>query len=292
MSDDSDIHIMNHRVFRSYAAPEVSVITPAFNAAKFLPRLIETVRRQKGVPYEHLIIDDCSTDNSREVLETFAKHDSRIKILSTGNNAGPIVARNLGVESAKGRFLAFLDADDFWLPDKLFIQTEFMKRTGATASFTDYRHVSEDGRLIGRLVSGPNHIGWKTHHCSRFIGCLTVMIDRTKVPDFSFGNISPAYRAEDFLAWSDCIRKFGPMPRCPHDLARYSVVEGSRSSNAIRAATSVWKLYHHVEQIPLAQAGLYFPLYGLFVLVKRLTCRPNKPRDLIDSDFAHTLIDA
>jgi teichuronic acid biosynthesis glycosyltransferase TuaG len=265
------------------AEPLVSVITPAYNAVRFLPRVVECVRRQLGVSYEHIIVDDCSTDDGWLELQKLAADDERIIIIRLPNNRGVVEARNAAISQARGRYLAFLDADDLWLEDKLLVQSCFMQETGAALSFTDYRFISEDGSKIGRLLKGPNKIGWSLHHMTRYLGCMTIMLDRDKYPDFLFDNISAEYRAEDFLAWSGIIRQHGPAIRCPHDLARYSVVPNSRSSSGSKAAKSVWRLYRGVERISLIMSGFYFICYVTFAAAKRFACRPIWPRSRIDS---------
>jgi len=253
----------------------VSVVTPAYNAAQFLPRCVETVVRQ-GVECEHIVVDDCSTDDTAEVLERLRQTNPQLVILRAPRNAGPMEARNLAIRHARGRFLAFLDADDAWLPLKLCTQMAFMESRGAALSFTDYRFMSEDGRLVGRRLRGPTQIGWHLHHMTRYLGCLTVMVDRLSCPGFQFPVLPREFKAEDFLAWAHVIREHGSAHRCPEDLARYSVVEGSRSRDGTGAARTVWALYREVERIPLLQAAAYFSCYAAFAVAKRLLCKPRQ----------------
>jgi len=253
----------------------VSVITPAFNAARFLPRCLSTVSRQ-GVECEHIVVDDCSTDNTGEVLDRLKQTNPHLIVLRTPSNAGPMEARNLAINSARGRFLAFLDADDVWLPTKLSTQIAFMKCHGAALSFTDYRFMTEDARLVGPRLRGPAKIGWHMHHMTRYLGCLTIMVDRIFCPSFQFPALPHEIKAEDFLAWAQVIRQHGSAHRCPEDLARYSVVEGSRSSDGMGAARTVWKLYRQIEQLPFPQAVSYFICYAVFTMAKRLLCKPRQ----------------
>ncbi len=258
----------------TYKVP-VSVVTPAHNAARFLPRCIAAVRRQ-GVECEHIVVDDCSEDNTSELLERLKETNPQLVVLRTPRNCGPMEARNLAVQHAHGRFLAFLDADDVWMPSKLSTQIAFMETHGAALSFTDYRFMSEDGRLVGRRLRGPVRIGWHMHHMTRYLGCLTIMIDRQQCPDFRFPALPREYKAEDFLAWAQLIREHGSAFRCPSDLARYSVVQGSRSSDGLGAARTVWSLYRKIERLPFLQAAFYFSCYAFFTFSKRLLCRPNR----------------
>lgn len=258
-----------------------SVITPVYNATHFLPRVVECVREQ-GVPLEHIFVDDCSTDDSLNVLHELAKDNPQIRVFKLSHNQGPAAARNHAIAKATGKYLAFLDSDDLWLPEKCSVQTRFMEKTDAAISFTDYRYISEDGSLVGRRLRGPNRIGWSMHHMTRYLGCLTIMINRQKCPDFHFPNISIEYRAEDFYAWSLVLQKYAPAVRVPHDLARYAVVDNSRSSQAVRAAKSVWKLFRKKEKLPFAEAAFYFASYCIFTLAKRRLLKPQWPRERID----------
>jgi len=266
--------------------PIVSVITPVYNAAVFLPRLFECVGSQNGVEVEHILVDDCSSDNSLQIMRGLAWGKESIKIISMPKNEGPVVARNLAIQQARGKYLAFLDADDYWLPNKSLVQSRFMEETGAALSFSDYRFISEDGYLVGRRLRGPNSVSWAVHHMSRYLGCLTIMVNREICVGFHFPNISPSYRAEDFLAWSSVILQHGPVLRCKYDLARYAVVTNSRSSNSIRAAKSVWMLYYFVENIPLFRALSYFGVYLVSTVLKRAWFKPRWQAEKIDGPLS------
>ena len=269
--------------------PLVSVITPNYNGLRFIRRCIESVRQQNA-DLEHIIIDDCSTDGSWELLLELEKEYSWLKPFRLKNNGGPAFARNKAINLAQGRFLAFLDVDDFWLPHKLETQVQFMLKNDCALSYSDYRFVSEDGVKIGRLLSGFNRIGWHLHHMTRYLGCLTITIDRSKLPDFTIPNLNPEYRVEDFNAWSYCIRKTGPVLRCPHDLARYSVVFDSRSSNKEKAAKSVWKFYRQVEKINPALSVFYFSIYAAGVAWKRFRYRPCFDRGVVDRNYSWSIL--
>lgn len=266
--------------------PLVSVITPIFNAEKFIPRLFKSIRDQCGVNLEHILVDDSSTDNSFNVLKKFAEDSPQIKVYRLSKNSGPVIARNYAISKASGKFLAFLDADDFWMPEKSLIQTNFMREKNAAISFSDYRFISEDGGLIGRRIRGFDRVDWSLHHYTRYLGCLTIMIDREKCPNFRFPHISPAHRAEDFLAWSHVLKEHGVAHRCPHDLARYAIVKNSRSSQFLIASFSVWLLYRNIERISLFRAATFFFGYLIFASYKRLFFRPRLGSLLIDGSLA------
>lgn len=272
----------------SSANPLVTVVTPNYNGFKFIQRCIESVRRQ-NYPIEHIIVDDCSTDGSWQLLQTLSKEYPWLKPVRLDKNSGPVVARNKAIEMAQGRFLAFLDIDDFWLPTKLSTQVHFMLQNDCALSFSDYRFVTEDGMKVGRRLQGFDKIGWHLHHMTRYLGCLTILLDREKFPDFRIPEIRPATRAEDFLAWSLCIQRFGPALRCPHDLARYSVVPNSRSA-AKKGSISVWRLYRNLENIPLHLSATYFLVYAAGVFWKRYWYRANQARQIVDVDCKWSLL--
>ena len=263
--------------------PLISIITPTYNASHFLERVINSVRNQKFSNYEHIIVDDCSSDETWSILIKIASVDARIRIIRLPENLGVVKARNAAINLSVGRYLAFLDVDDLWMPDKLNLQLNFMIENKVILSFTDYRFVTEDGNRIGRLLIGPDSVGWSLHHMTRYLGCSTVMLDRKYCKNFSFGEISSECRAEDFLAWSKIIKKTGPAKRCPGDLTRYALVDNSRSSNGLKAAKTVWRLYREEEGISLIPAFVYFFIYILFSSFKRLICRPIWKREYIDN---------
>ena len=262
--------------------PLVSIITPVYNASRFLPRLFKCVSNQHDVMYEHILVDDCSTDNSLQLMRDLAKGNPSITIIAMSENSGPVIARNLAIRGARGKYLAFLDADDYWLPNKSLVQSQFMEETGAALSFSDYRFISEDGRLVGRRLRGPNRVGWSAHHMTRYLGCLTIMINREQCTDFHFPDITPSYRAEDFLAWSRIIARHGAALRCKHDLARYAVVANSRSSGALRAAKSVWTQYRVVENISIFKTFIFFSVYAVLTTLKRSWFKPRWRAEEID----------
>lgn len=268
--------------------PLVSVITPNFNGRKFIARCLESVAKQ-NYSVEHIVVDDCSTDGSWLLLQNLARDYPWLKPIRLEHNSGPVVARNRAIELAQGRFLAFLDVDDFWLPHKLQTQVEFMLKHDCVLSFSDYRFVSEEGRRVGRCIHGFDQIGWHLHHMTRYLGCLTIVLDREIYPDFRIPEIRPATRAEDFLAWSQCIQRFGLALRCPHDLARYAVVPNSRSA-AKKGSISVWRLYRHLERIPMHVAAFYFFAYAAGVFWKRFWNRPFMDRAEVDQDYEWSLL--
>lgn len=232
---------------------EVSIVTPMYNARTWLPGLLETTRRQTFQDFEHLLIDDCSSDGSADEATKLCADDARVKVLRMAQNGGPAAARNMGIAAAQARYLAFLDADDLWLPQKLAQQVAWMKRHGHAFTYHDYRHMSPDGMKCGAVVSGPDVLTLEALHTRRGTGCLSVMVDAQKLPWFRFPELHRSL-PEDFLAWVAILQRGHHGHRLPVDLARYRLTPASRSSNKLTAALAVWRLYREVEKLPLQTA--------------------------------------
>src|SRR5699024_4400569 len=160
--------------------PKVSVITPVYNAEKYLSETIESVLNQTYESFEYLLIDDCSTDNSTSIIKEFAKNDSRVKYIKLPENSGAAVARNKGLEKAKGRFIAFVDSDDKWYPEKLEMQLDFMNINNKSFTYTNYEHISEEGEVLSspKLPEKLNYSGLLKNTA---IACSKVVIDRTVI---------------------------------------------------------------------------------------------------------------
>jgi teichuronic acid biosynthesis glycosyltransferase TuaG len=254
---------------------EVSVITPVRNGGQHIKNAVLSVEKQV-YPCEHVIIDDSSEDDTWDILVKLKQDRPWIKIIQLPIKTGPIGARNVGIKNAKGRYIAFLDADDIWLPSKLKIQISFMKLANHAFTFTDYRCISHDQKRVGRRVSGLSKINWHLHHSTRFIACSSVIIDRSSFNEFTMRDVWPAKRGEDFLAWADCIKKCKNAVRCPHDLLFYSLSKNSRSAKKVSGAISMFLIYNKVEKISLIKTFLYLISYGLFSIVKIIWQKPNR----------------
>jgi glycosyltransferase involved in cell wall biosynthesis len=241
--------------------PLVSIITPVYNAARWLTETLDSVRSQTLTDWEHILVDDGSTDNSGSIVEAAVREDSRFHLLRTAHNEGPAKARNIGLESARGRFIAFLDADDLWLPEKLSRCVGYMTKRGFAFIYHDYRHISHDGSRTGKLVTGPNELNIRTLHTRRGTGCLTVVIDRQMTHEFRFPPIAP-YHAEDFCLWAMLIREGHIGHRFPADLARYRLSSCSRSANKLCSAVNVWHLYRDISQLSLPVAASWWVQYA------------------------------
>ena len=159
----------------------VSIITPAYNSEKFIAETILSVLAQSYQDWEMIIVDDGSTDRTSEIVSSFQEKDSRIKYFYNATNKGSAFSRNLALQNAKGKWIAFLDSDDLWHPEKLEKQIEFMTKNGIHFSYTSYCEIDESSKEKGVLISGPKVISEKMMRAYCWPGCLTVMYEAEKI---------------------------------------------------------------------------------------------------------------
>lgn len=205
----------------------VSIITPLYNSADYIASTIESVLAQTYTNWEMLVTDDCSTDDGSEIVERYAANDSRIRLLKLDRNGGPGVARNNSLKAAEGRYIAMLDSDDRWAPDKLEKQLAFMKQGRYGIVYSSYYTCAEDGN-IGGIVISPKHIGYNRILIDDSIGFLTMLYDRTKTGD----KLIPELRKRQdwglkILLMQDCPDAYGMR----EPLAIYRKRKGSVSRN-------------------------------------------------------------
>lgn len=181
----------------------VSIIMPSFNTAKYIADSIRSVQSQTYNDWELIIVDDCSKDNTDEVVKSFLE-DKRIKYLKNDKNCGAAVSRNRALKEAKGKWIAFLDSDDLWLPDKLNDQIGFMKTYGYAFTYTNYDELSEEGIPTGVTVTGPQIIGNIKMHAFNYLGCLTVMYNADIVGEIQIPDLK---KRNDWAMWLKVIKK-------------------------------------------------------------------------------------
>lgn len=180
----------------------VSIIMPSYNTAKFIEETIHSVLAQTYTNWELIIVDDCSTDHTDAVVASFT--DPRIRYIKNEKNSGAAVSRNRALREAKGRWIAFLDSDDLWLPEKLERQIAFMKEKGCAFSYTNYVEIDECSKPLGIYVTGPKHIDKATMYAYCWPGCLTVMYDATVVGLVQIYDIK---KNNDYAMWLKVIKK-------------------------------------------------------------------------------------
>lgn len=220
----------------------VSIIMPSYNTANYIGVAIESVLKQTYKNWELLIVDDCSIDNTDEVVEKY--NDERITYLKNEKNSGAAVSRNRALKNANGKWIAFLDSDDLWCPTKLEEQIKFMEQNRYSFSYTNYREVDEYGIENGVEVTGPKKITKRGmyHYC--WPGCLTVMYDAEKIGKVQIADIK---KNNDYALWLKVIKKSD----CYHYnkvLAQYRKRSGSISNQGyLKLIKWHYKLFNEAD---------------------------------------------
>lgn len=238
--------------------PTVSIITPAFNAAHLISQTIESAQSQTFTDWEMLIVDDCSTDDTCNVVNSYAVSDSRIKLIRQSNNCGPAMARNIGLKAASGRYVAFLDSDDLWLPEKLKHQLAFMTEKNAAISYTLYRRFSEKSDQASNVITLPSSFNYNQLLKQTGIACLTVIIDTNIIGQIEM----PLVRHEDYALWLKLLKRGYVAHGLMEDLALYRIVKTSVSGNKLKSITWVWRIYRDVEKLSFHYAAWCLLNYG------------------------------
>ncbi|HDR4419424.1 TPA: glycosyltransferase family 2 protein [Bacillus cereus] len=238
--------------------PHVSVITPSYNSIQFIGETVLSVQNQSYENWEMIIVDDASTDQSLEKIKELIEGDSRIRVLSLKENGGAAKARNLAIAEARGRYIAFLDSDDIWLPHKLQTQLLFMEETNTSFSYTSYCLIDENGNELNREVKVPRCVDYHRLAGNTIIGCLTVMIDREKIPHIEMPSVQP----EDTALWLNLLHEGHEAKGIQQVLAKYRIVANSVSRNKMRAAFRYWKLLREQKRLNAVQIFYYFSKYA------------------------------
>ena len=205
----------------------VSIITPTYNCGPFIAETIRSVQAQTYTDWEMIIVDDCSTDETRDVVSGFIANDPRIRYLCNERNFGAAITRNRALREARGRWIAFLDSDDLWESEKLQRQVDFMLANGYAFSFHLYDEIDEAGKCSGVVVGGPRRITKWGMFAYCWPGCLTVMYDRSCIGQIQIENIR---KNNDYAMWLQVIRK-SDCYLLPETLAHYRKRNGSISNH-------------------------------------------------------------
>ena len=245
----------------------VSIITPSYNSEKYLKDCIVSVLNQTLSCWEMLIVDDASSDNSRTVIESYLKKDKRIKAFFLEKNIGPAMARNYAINKASGRYIAFLDSDDIWLPNKLKVQLDFMKLNNYSFVFSSYQVISDDNSILIYTIPVPERINYNQYLKNTIIGCLTVVIDREKHQIIKMPNLRSS---QDMATWLNLLRNGDYAYGINKNLAKYRLSSNSNTKNKIKAAYDVWKVYRDHENFSIFKSVYNFIFYVKNALRKRL----------------------
>lgn len=251
---------------------KVSIITPIYNCEKFLPKTIECVINQTYTDWEMLLVDDCSPDNSAEIIKKYAKDDNRIKYFKLDKNSGAAIARNKALGESNGRFIAYLDADDLWKPEKLEKQVEFMLKNNYPFTCTDYEKIDESGKSLNKIVKIPKKVNYNLFLRNTIIQTVGVMVD-TKLTGKELLKMPNIRRRQDAATWCQLLKNGFDCYEVPENLSYYRVVKNSLSSNKFKAVKTNWYWYRKIEKLPLVKACYCFIGYAFNAIKKRIYIR-------------------
>ena len=247
----------------------VSIIVPVYNASKFLNDTINTVLNQTYENWELIFVDDCSVDNSIDIISESMKNDKRIKLIKNNINKGPALSRNIGVEKAIGSFLCFLDADDLWDKDKLEKQINFMKKKECAFSYHSYEYANEFGIAKGKKVFAKKKMTYNKALKNTIISTITVMFDLTKI-DKALIEMPNLIYVEDTATWWKILRNGYIAYGIPEIFSYYRRIKNSNSSNKLRTQKSLWNLYRKEEKLGFIRSFYYLSIKNFNALRRRI----------------------
>lgn len=246
----------------------VSIVVPVYKCENFIEETINNIKEQLYTNWELLLVNDCSPDNSKEIIENFLD-DKRIKLINHEKNSGAGVARNTGIENASGRFLCFLDSDDQWEKDKLSKQVEFMKEHDAAFSFTGYQFCDENCKRTGAIVKVPETMTYKQALKNTTIFTSTVMFDLSKLTKEDI-KMPDVRKGQDSATWWKVLKKIDKAYGLNENLVLYRRTNDSLSANKWKALKRTWNLYRNVEHLNIFSSLYCFFFYAFRAVVRRI----------------------
>jgi teichuronic acid biosynthesis glycosyltransferase TuaG len=237
----------------------VSIITPAFRCAGVIGETIRSVLAQTYTNWEMLIAEDCSPDETGSVIEQWVKQDPRITLIRQERNGGPAMARNAALESARGNWIAFLDSDDLWLPNKLERCLDFAHKNNAAFVFTGFKRMTAEGTELARYISVPRSLNYRQLLGNTAIATSTVMIDMRHTGPV---RMRKTYY-DDFDCWLQIVKKGVLAYGLNEDLMRYRIMNSSVSRNKGKSALHVWRAYRELEKLSLPSSLWHFAHYAI-----------------------------
>lgn len=246
----------------------VSIICAAYNSASYIEETIQAILSQTYCDWELIIIDDCSKDNTSEIVNKYTLLFPNIILLKNEHNMGPGLTRNKGVKRAKGRYIAICDSDDIWLPRKLELQLSFMKSmANIPISYTSYELVNEKGYSLNKIVKVIKHpLSYSDYLKNTIIGFSTSIIDRSICTEIALPDMQSR---EDTFLWCTLLKSGYKAYGLDEILVKYRIHGSSISANKMKAAKQVWQLYRDYLKIPLMKRVYYFLWYAFNAFTKR-----------------------
>lgn len=249
---------------------QISIVVPVYNAAGYIEQTVSMVRKQTFSDWELILVEDCSTDNSRAVLQNAVEEyaDSRIRVIYKEKNEGAAKARNTGLEAATGQYLAFLDADDIWKENKLAQELAFLKEKNAGFVFSAYEFGDEQGVGTGKIVKVPNTLTYRQALSRTVIFTSTTLFDLKKINKALLQ--MPNVPSEDSATWWQILRAGHLAYGYPVVTTIYRRPPKSLSSNKGKAIKRIWYLYRKIEKLPLATSVFCFVGWAVRATLRRL----------------------
>lgn len=246
----------------------ISIVMPVYNAKKFLEETVRTVQNQTYRAWELLLVDDCSTDGSKDIALRLAQQDARVRLICRESNQGAAQARNRGIQEAKGRYLCFLDADDIWETNKLEAELAFMQEKQAGFVFTGYEFADETGLGLGKIVVVPEQITYREALKNTTIFTSTVMFDREIVEDRYI--YMPEIPSEDTATWWQVLKQYGVAYGLNKNLVKYRRSENTLSSNKWVAIQRIWNLYRKQEGFSVLKSMYCMCFWAVRAVIRRV----------------------
>ena len=243
----------------------VSIIVPAYNSECYIGRTIESVISQTYKFWEMIIVDDCSLDKTAEVILSYSLKDKRIKYKKLEVNSGAAVARNVAMSMATGQYIAFLDSDDVWLPDKLSTQIQFMQENNYKFTCTDYEQIDETGRCLGKIIHCREKADYNRVLLDCPIGNSTVMYDVTQMGKFEVPNIR---KRNDDALWLKMLKSEKFIYGLNQVLVQYRMRHDSISANKFQLIKYHWVLYRKIEHLNIMRSIFYILHWGVIKILR------------------------
>lgn len=248
----------------------VSVVVPVYHAEKYIEETMDCVRAQTYLNWEMLLVVDGPEDPTVEVIRKYLEKtgEKRIRLFIQDKNQGAALARNRGVAEAKGRYIAYLDADDLWMPDKLEKEVNFMKQKDAAFAFTGYEFADENGKGTGKVVKVPEKLTYKEALKNTTIFTTTVMFDTEKIDKAMLK--MPNMRSEDTALWWRILREGYTAYGLNENMVLYRRPAVSLSSNKIVAIKRIWNLYRQAEKLSIPYSCYNFCFWAVRAVIRRV----------------------
>ncbi|MEY4586399.1 MAG: hypothetical protein RIT05_817 [Bacteroidota bacterium] len=248
----------------------VSVVLPSFNAEATISRSIDAILAQQYKNIELLIVDDGSLDQTKVIVKGLALRDSRIRFISSKKNRGVTRARNIAIRLAKGQYIAFCDADDWWVPEKLALQVSLLQEKKATFSYTSGYYVEAESNWISRAAKLPRDISYRRLLFGNPIGLSAAIFDQSILGKVYFDKLPTPYVHEDYVYWLKLFKQPNLIPvYCSLPSMYVTIHKHTRSGNKWLAMRSQFYILNRIEGLSIAKSVLFVFTYLLFALHKR-----------------------